>query len=296
MNNSINQVTCKRCYFCVDVCPAKYIGKNDTGMVYFKNEKSGCCAFCGQCMAICDTKSICIDTISYEKNIFRLNDSLVDFEKFYNFIGSRRSTRNFKDKPVPKELIEKIILSLSQAPYGASPDNVEITIITDRKVIEKALPYMSEFFSNIGRWMKNPFMRYMIKSKKGIETLNTLKNHLLPKIETGHYDTNSGIDNITRKAPVLIIFHAPVGNEEHTDDAMIYSVYASLAAHSLGLGATHIGLVPAAINKMKEVKEIFKIPEENEAVISLIIGYPKYHFKNGIKRERTKVTWIEGVL
>ena len=73
---------------------------------------------------------------------------------------------------------------------------------------------------------------------------------------------------------------------------MISVTYAMLAAHSFGLGATIIGLISPAINKVKELKELFKIPEENEAVISLILGYPKYKYKRIIKREKRDINWV----
>ena len=66
-----------------------------------------------------------------------------------------------------------------------------------------------------------------------------------------------------------------------------------LAAHSLGLGAAMIGIVPAAINKVREVRDIFQIPKENEATISIIIGYPKYKYKRAIIRSNQKIEWIE---
>ena len=59
-----------------------------------------------------------------------------------------------------------------------------------------------------------------------------------------------------------------------------------LAAHSLGLGATMIGIVPAAINKVPEVRSIFEIPKENEAIISIIVGHPIYKYRKAIKRQR----------
>ncbi len=66
-----------------------------------------------------------------------------------------------------------------------------------------------------------------------------------------------------------------------------------LAAHSLGLGATIIGIVPAAINKVKEVREVFQIPEENEAIMSVIIGYPKYKYRKSVKRRGQNINWIK---
>jgi len=46
-----------------------------------------------------------------------------------------------------------------------------------------------------------------------------------------------------------------------------------------------IGIVPAAINKVQILKDIFKIPRKSEAIMSVIIGYPKYNYRRIIKRK-----------
>ncbi len=139
--------------------------------------------------------------------------------------------------------------------------------------------------------MDNPFTSYMIKRKKGQETFNTIKNHLYPISKLENYKLKFG-DRITRDAPAILIFHAEKGAEEHTNNSLIYATYSILTAHSLGLGATMIGIVPVAINKVTEVREIFQIPKENEAIMSVIIGYPKYKYKRTIKRRNQKIEWI----
>ena len=151
---------------------------------------------------------------------------------------------------------------------------------------------MSEFYQNIEKWLKNPFIRFMMKRKTTEGTFNTLTHHILPMVKVGHYNFEKGKDNITRHAPVLIIFHAEKGAQEAYEDAHIRLTYALLAAHSLELGATAIGLVPPAINKDKRVKQIFQIPETDEALASLILGYPKYHIKKGIIRKGFNVKFI----
>jgi len=62
-----------------------------------------------------------------------------------------------------------------------------------------------------------------------------------------------------------------------------------LAAHAIGLGATMIECVISPINRSKKLKEIFQIPDNNEAIISVIVGYPKYRYKRTIKRHKHKV-------
>ena len=154
------------------------------------------------------------------------------------------------------------------------------------------MPSISEFLGNIVEWIDNPFTRFMIKRKKGIETFNTIKNHIYPISKLGNYKLEYG-DRITRNAPVILIFHGSIEAEEHTNNSLIYATYAMLSAHSLGLGAAMIGLVPAAINKMKKVKDIFQIPDDHEAVISVILGYPKYKYNRAVKREKKNITWID---
>jgi nitroreductase len=111
-------------------------------------------------------------------------------------------------------------------------------------------------------------------------------------VNKGLYDSSTGIDDITRNAPAIILFHANKGAEEHTVDAHIYLTYSLLAAHSLGLGAAAIGLIGPAINQSKPLRKLFKIPDGNEIVESMIVGYPKLQFKRAIVRPRTKVTFI----
>ncbi len=125
-----------------------------------------------------------------------------------------------------------------------------------------------------------------------METFNTIRNHLYPISKSGNYKLEFG-DRITRGAPTLMIFHAEQGAEEHTNNSLIYATYSILTAHSFGLGATMIEIVPAAINKVPKVKEIFNIPERNEAIMSVIFGYPKYKYNRAIMRKNENIEWIE---
>ena len=72
----------------------------------------------------------------------------------------------------------------------------------------------------------------------------------------------------------------------------VFVGYGLLAAHALGLGATAIGLVPPAIERSPRLREIFEIPPENQVLASMIVGYPRYRFRRGIRRELANVKWI----
>jgi hypothetical protein len=122
----------------------------------------------------------------------------------------------------------------------------------------------------------------------GREGFQTIKNHLYPIAKGGNYNLENW-DGITRGAPAIITMHAAKDAEAHTNNGVIYATYIMLAAHAIGLGATMIECVPPAINRNKKLKDIFQIPEENEAVMSVIIGHPKYRYKRTIKRNKHRI-------
>lgn len=165
---------------------------------------------------------------------------------------------------------------------------MHITVINDRERIERVLPHIAGFLDNIVKWIENPLVSFLIRKKSSDETFNTLRNHLYPISKSGNYKLEAG-DRITRNAPAILIFHAEKGAVAHTNNSIIYTTYAMLAAHSLGLGATMIEIVSAAINRVKAVRQVFEIPEKHEAVMSLIIGYPKYKYRRTIKRNKYHV-------
>ena len=247
---------------------------------------------CGHCLAMCESKSITIEGISYETNIRELPADRLDYRQLIEFLMTRRSVRIFQNNPVPRELIDRILDVISTAPFGVNPDNVEINIITDKSLIEKAVPEMSKLYMQLGKIIKIPALDWLIKWSMPKETQNTLMNFIVPHIEKGHYTNSQNVDDIARNAPALILFHALKGAEEHTVDAHIYLTNALLAAHSLGLGAAAIGLIGPAINQRKLLRSLLQIPSENEVVETMILGYPKLKFKRAIIRLIKKVVYI----
>ncbi len=291
MKNSIDQSKCKKCKLCMEVCPCNILDMNENGEVYFIPGREVICQHCGQCMAICSTGAIHVEGLDYGKELIELPDHNVDPGSFTDFLANRRSIRHFKDKPVPDEVIGRILDPLSYAPYGCEPGKMHITVVNNRETIESALPHIEEFLDNIIKWIDHPIASRMIKRKKSAETFNTIRNHLYPISASGNYKLEYG-DRITRNAPALMIFHAPVDAEEHTRNAMIYATYAMLATHAMGLGASMNGLVPAALNKEGKIRRIFRIPEGHDAVISLMLGYPKYKYRRAVRRETRNIHWV----
>jgi hypothetical protein len=99
-------------------------------------------------------------------------------------------------------------------------------------------------------------------------------------------------DTITRYAPAMIIFHANRDEENYEADIYIALTYGFLATHALGLGGSAMDIIPPTIERNRELRKMFLIPEKNRVVASMIVGYPKYKYKRGIKRDLKSVKWI----
>jgi len=229
----------------------------------------------------------------YTKDFFDLPIGGFGECDFFNFLSSRRSVRNFKDKPVPKEMLQRILDAVALAPMGFPPHKIEVTVVQNRLTIHKALPQMVKLYGDLKKWMKNPLIRFLMKWKMNPETFNTIQNHVMPSMEKGLREMKEkGRDIFTRGAPALILFHASRGSENHTEDSHIAVTYGLLAAHALGLGASAIGLIPPAVERNKELRKLFQIPDDNEVLASMIVGYPRIPFMRGIQRKLAEVTWI----
>lgn len=288
---TVNQETCSKCGMCANICGTKSIDFIK-GEFPARNSRSETCMQCAQCMAVCPKASIRIAGLSYD-DLFELPENVPDFPDLYNLIKTRRSIRHFKDKPVPRQVMEQIVEAVSQAPMGFPPHKTHITVVQNRDTVLKIRPLLMQFYGNMISWMKNPFIRYIIRCGSSAEDFATIKNHLIPLLMKRLPEMKkNNADEITWGAPSLMLFHAEKLAESHSVDACIALTYAFLSAHALGLGVTVSGLLPPAINQNRELKNMLNIPENHEVVCAMMLGYPLYRYKRGIQRPLASVNWI----
>lgn len=291
----INQATCKQCTLCAEICPNKIFEKSYSGEITIRTERIDTCFKCGQCMAVCGSKSVFINELSYEKDFFELPQTEQDdVEKsFSNLIITRRAIRNFKEKAVPRTLLEKIVEAISFAPPGFPPLKTKIIVIQNTELIRQSLPNMISFYEKLLENMNNPIARFFIKKEAGKKTFKTMKEHLVPLLTLRMPALKNGTeDTLTRNAPAMILFIADKNGEDISQDVSVAATYGMLTAHSLGLGGSIMDIIPPAINRDKNLRKVYEIKDEEEILTSMILGYPKYKYKRGIKRNLKEVRWI----
>ena len=99
--------------------------------------------------------------ISYTKDAFSSSEMLEKSKFFFEWMDKRRTVRDFSNKPVPKEVIENIILTASTAPSGAHKQPWTFCVVSD-PVIKKMIrteAEKEEYESYNGRmpeeWLKD---------------------------------------------------------------------------------------------------------------------------------------------
>ena len=98
---------CDGCGFCAAVCicdvQLQKEKKEIPEVIHPEN-----CVVCGHCVAVCPSDAIIHHKIDMN-NMVPINHAEIDGDNMENFLSSKRSVRHFSNKPVSRDVIEKLI-------------------------------------------------------------------------------------------------------------------------------------------------------------------------------------------
>ena len=275
---------------CAEVCPRQALEMVDETARSIEN-RAGLCISCGQCVAVCPTEALRMPTLS-DADVHKLEKPSFGYQDFLHFLQSRRSVRVFKDRPVEREVIERILEAASTAPMGVPPHSTEVVVIDRRDEMDYLLGELVASYDSMLRGFDNPIGRVIIRLSGGAEIFNQLNSHVVDIARRNNEAyRRDGTDHYLYRAPALMLFHANRWAMSYEESAHLVCHHAMLAALSLGLGSTIIGLVPPIVDHSKELRRRYEIPEDNRVLTSLILGYPKYRYRRGIARELAGVRY-----
>ena len=288
MTRTISAERCTQCGSCRIACPMKIIESKE-GRTTFTAEADDLCIFCGHCIAACPTDSISIASLDFSQ-FPRFTDPPTSFAALHSLMLERRSVRVFQKTPVEKKDLDHILAAIATAPAGMGAGPAPVCIINGRDKLDPMIPPMMEFYRKFQQGMKGFFSRLLMHAVLGNYRYAAMKR-FMPLIERmiDYYD-RAHEDTLTWGAPLLLIFHAPRTSISGEADCVIACTYAMLAAQSLKLATTMIGMVPPYIEKTKEERRRLGIPDDHAVVLSLIVGHPTMRFARGIQRPVTVTT------
>ncbi len=194
--------------------------------------------------------------ISYSKKTFDQNEMEIRSNDFYEWMNMRRTVRDFSDKHIPENIIEKIILTASTAPSGAHKQPWTFCVVKNQE-IKKQIRIAAE------NEEKNSYENRMTDEwLKDLQPIGTDWNKYF--LETAPYlivvfKRSYEIESNDHKHPNYYV----------TESCGIACGFLLTAIHNAGLVAlTH---TPSPMNFLAK---ILNRPENEKPFLLIPVGYP----------------------
>ncbi len=267
----IDKGICRQDGICSEICPAGLIDFKKGGYPEPIDEAEKFCIRCGHCVAVCPAGSFSHSEMSKEACSDIEKDFVLSVEHCEHFLRSRRSIRVYKDKPVLRDDISKLIEIARYAPSGHNSQCVEWLVLDDKSELR-------ELAGIVADWM-----RWMIENMQEI-ALSMNMDKALKRWEEGK-------DVFLRGAPVLIIAHAEKDNRLAPAACTIALTYLDLAAKSMGLGCCWAGYFNTAAASFRPLIKALGLPKGHINLGSMMLGYPKFKYHRLPTRKPPVITW-----
>ena len=262
---NIEKEKCIGCGMCVKDCFPDNIFLNNG-----KAEIKGRCMQCGHCIAVCPVNAVSIDDYpmdevkEYSKEEFTLSS-----ENFLNFIKFRRSIRQYKEKPVEKEKLARVLEAGRYTATGSNMQDVSYIVVQD--TLEELKPLMWESLYEF--------------ALANLEEKGIIGAYAPRWIKMYEDYKRQGIDTLFFKAPALVVVTAlsPLNGG-------LASSSIELMANAEGLGILFSGFIERSIKNSDKVKKFLGISKK-EVISCMLMGYPDVTFKRTVPRKKTAISW-----
>ena len=300
---------CNGCGLCILNCLFRTWEMGDSKVPVYK--EGGACFSCYNCMVACPTDAISVDQPYHVDSGFwatnppkmppvgplepRDADGNPDtWTEVERIVFTRRSVRNFSDKPVSEHLIRRILEAGRHAPSGGNSQPWKFVVITNKAIIDRINEVAAATMLGLDA---------VYSSDQGVEALAASfspaePGGFDPRIILGGIGTalKNKVNPILLGAPVVILIagdRRAIGGAEM--QIGICGTNMNLVANSLGLKGTWVGFAACA-NVDAELMNILGIKDPFSIVTSMVFGYPKFKQEGVVPRQYRPVTWLrEGV-
>lgn len=283
MNIGIRE-NCIRCGRCVGVCPSQVFCRGQAGSAVEVCNPS-MCIVCGHCVAACPVGAVAHEAFPPERVHAVDRGGLPTPEQVELLLAVRRSNRVFAERPVPTELLDRIVAAADRAPTASNARGLEYLVVTDPVQLRRISEYTLAVFGKVAGRLSNPLLKPLLRR------IVPDAYRYLPLFERMRSDFEAGTDRILRGARAVLVIHAPKASRFAVEDANLACQNASLMAEALGVSQVYMGFVMTALGQDRDAGLLRMLGLEGRRVGAILaLGMPQFQYPNYIDREPAKVT------
>lgn len=260
----INKEICIGCGLCAADCPADRLHVENGKAVYTEG-----CIQCGHCVAVCPENAVSIpeyDMADVEE--YRLGEYELDAGTFLRAVKFRRSIRRYKDRPVDREKMERI---LQAGRYTATAKNRQACRFI---VVDSRLDEFRELL-----WNEMPKIGERLKESQPYYSM-------MFKLMERRKRKDPADDALFFNAPLLLC----IACENPLDGGLAAANIENMAVAE-GLGALYNGYLMRIIEGDPVLKKWLGI-EEIPIACCMLAGYPDVTYKRTAPRKEADITWM----
>lgn len=270
----VHPQTCNQDGFCAAVCPVGIIAFTKGAAPSLVEGGEEICVRCGHCVAVCPTGSLNHRDVPLEQCPPVHPEWRLSAEQGEHFLRSRRSIRVYKDRPMTRDELTRLIEIARYAPSGHNSQSAQWLVLGDRAELDRLASLVVDW------------MGWMQVHKEELASLLHL-DRTISRWQAGE-------DVILRGAPAVIVTHAPQGDRMAPSTCTIALAYLELAATSLGLGTCWAGYFNAAAAGYAPMQAALGLPAGHQCFGAMMVGYPQHRYHRLPTRNTPNITWRMG--
>lgn len=302
---TVDAEKCTGCGLCVQNCLFRTWEMGEDNVPRYK--EGGACFSCYNCLVACPVDAISVEQPYHVDSGFWATEprnmppvrpleprdaegNPDEWTEVERVVFTRRSVRNFSDRPVSEHLVRRVIEAGRHAPSGGNSQPWKFVVVTNKALIDR----MNEVAAATMLGLYNAYA-----SDEGVQALAANFNPAAPggfdpRIILGGVGTNirNRINPTLLGAPVVILIagdRRAIGGPQM--QIGICGTNMNLVANSLGLKGTWVGFA-AACNGNPELMNTLGIKDPFSIITSMVIGYPRFKQEGVVPREYRPITWF----
>ena len=243
------------------------------------------CIVCGHCVAACPTGSV--EHAEFPAGRVHAADyaAMPTPEQVELLLAVRRSNRALTTRPVPQEMLDRIIAAADRAPTASNARQLGYTLVTDPAQLRAIAEYTLGVFGKLEKRLLHPLVKpWLSRIVPGVY-------RYVPVFKRLRREYAEGRDRILRGATAVLFIHASKANRFGAEDANLAYQNASLMAEALGVSQIYMGFVLTALRQDKQEKLAGMLGLDDRRICAVMaLGMPQFRYPNYIDRTPAEVT------